>query len=59
MLQYEYGYRRLELAPLLLQLLGLLSLRLNIELDICLLSEKKVHEIDEVRSPYVFLIIKS
>lgn len=59
MLQYEYGYRRLELAPMLLQLLGLLSLRLNIELDICLLSEKKVHEIDEVRSPYVFLIIKS
>lgn len=59
MLQYEYGYRRLELTPMLLQLLGLLSLRLNIELDICLLSEKKVHEIDEVRSPYVFLIIKS
>jgi hypothetical protein len=59
MLQYEYGYRRLELAPMLLQLLGLLSLRLNIELDICLLSEKKAHEIDEVRSPYVFLIIKS
>ncbi len=59
MLQYEYGYRRLELTSMLLQLLGLLSLRLNIELDICLLSEKKVHEIDEVRSPYVFLIIKS